>query len=407
MAKAENSKDTPRYDFDDIVIGSGLTGLLIAHNLRHQTGDQKRSVALFEKKEVLGGQYRKLESKASLFPSDLGASVKPENLELWQNFISQSLGEPVTYSDLQVQPKTYDHSNFKNFVGFGDQAFKTIDFFASFNSSNWSEPNLPVGDWVQSLTAGEKPVGQTLHEVTAVEKLVDTKGFKVIVNGGKEFLCERVFFTPAPTKLLDLAAHDTMSSKFVSRLAKSPTWLMASLHLAYKPEASNATSEKQHATVNDFESNDIYFLMNAKSEFEPALGRFFKGPNGELFSYWFTLISPELSEDNEHLGNAIRNIKKTLKRIFPEVSDATLAEKITISSEAFGEMDLKLKAPLEMPDWDGFYLTSHLLSNARGPLAHVDIAHQALQLAGVLEASPSQDAQTEPSDQAEQQEISP
>lgn len=352
------TSEKTHFDFDDIVIGSGLAGLLIAQNLKKQG----RKIALFEQKEAFGGQFRKIQTQAGPLPSSLGVFPKSERLETWQKFLAEALHTEIEFSDLELQPKTYENAQFKNFVGFGDQSFKSIEYLSAFNSSEWSTSELQPSDWIEILLTQEGFKAESLHEVTELSK--DESGFKVTVNGGKIYSCERVFFTPAPSKLLQLIGHEALAPKVTSRLAKAKAWTTASLHLAHTP--------------SEFDADALFFIMGSKTDFEPCLGRFFKGEESGVSSYWFTLISPEQAEDNEYLGNAIKNIKKGIKRLFPALSEAIRLEKITISPEAFGDLDLKLKSPLQLPGWEGLYLASHLMSDVHGPMAHVDIAEQCL-----------------------------
>lgn len=357
------SKST-HYDFDAIVVGSGLTGLLITRQLR----SRGYNVALFEQKESLGGQYRKIETQKGELPSSLNVFSQHPESESWARFLTESLGEEVRFQPFQLQPKTYENAQIKNFVGFGDQNFKTINFLADYNTTEWLKTESAPSEWIEKLLHSKiegSPVGQSLHEVTAIERF--EKGYKVTVNGGKTYACRQVFFTPAPSRILPLVPHESLPNKFVTRLAKAHAWTKASLHLAHNQ--------------NEYDDSALYFLLGSKPDFEPCLGRFFKSDSetGEqLTSYWFTLISPEQSEDNEYLGNSIKNIKKFLKRVFPELAESIVNEKITISLEAFGDLDLNLKNSSHPPGWENFFFANHLLSGVRGPLGHVEMARRCL-----------------------------
>lgn len=356
--------DKTHFDFDDIVVGSGLAGLMIAHQLR-KAG---RKVALFEQKESFGGQFRKIQTQAGDLPSSLCIFPRSENFEDWQSFLVQTLNSDVQFENLELQPKTYENAQFKNFVGFGDQNFKSIEYLSAFNRSEWMTSDLSAAEWIELLLTQEGFKAESLHEVTEIKK--GESGFKVTVNGGKDYSSEKVYFTPAPSKLLTLIGQENLPGKISTRLAKAKAWTTASLHLAH--------------TAADFEENSLYFILGSKNDFEPSLGRFFKGEEAGVYSYWFTLIAPEQAEDNEYLGNAIKNIKKGIKRLFPELSEAIRHEKITISPEAFGDIDLKLKTPFQIPEWEGLFLASHLMSSVHGPMGHVDVAQQILKEAGYL-----------------------
>src|SRR5437868_2220951 len=113
MAQMKASK---AQEFDSIVIGGGLSGLIIAQQLE-ATG---RKVALIDAFDVLGGNCRSYNS--AIGPADHGLKFFPATAEARQNleWLETVLGESIGIEEVEAPPVTYDSGRFEPFVGFGD-----------------------------------------------------------------------------------------------------------------------------------------------------------------------------------------------------------------------------------------------------------------------------------------------
>src|SRR5882757_7032140 len=99
-----------------VIIGSGLTGLFLAHRL-HRGGHK---VTLLEARESLGGRYRR--------PSQINPYTSPgldlipaskEHLELLE-WLKNLAPIPFTYEVKEHRPQIFDEGKWRPFAGFGE-----------------------------------------------------------------------------------------------------------------------------------------------------------------------------------------------------------------------------------------------------------------------------------------------
>ena len=99
------------------------------------------------------------------------------------------------------------------------------------------------------------------------------------------------------------------------------------------------------------DSKDLHILKGNKTE--PCLGQFSEQVNvlGETqyFSQWLTFVPADFAEDEELSGQAFRDIKKQIKRAYPEALEMTEFERLYIEPVAAMDVtgvitDGKLKA---------------------------------------------------------------
>ena len=80
------------------------------------------------------------------------------------------------------------------------------------------------------------------------------------------------------------------------------------------------------------------------------------------------MVDSDREEDLEHIGDCVRFIKRTLKRVWPDLVEAARSEKIRIRPQAYGHLDLKLKSGA-FPELPNLLLADSRLSSLKGELA--------------------------------------
>ncbi|MCB0361785.1 MAG: hypothetical protein KDD35_03650, partial [Bdellovibrionales bacterium] len=102
----------------------------------------------------------------------------------------------------------------------------------------------------------------------------------------------------------------------------------------------------------------MHFLYGSKDEFDPTLGLFFPQEKGtpQQSSLWMGLLSSDLAEDSEAIANLLREMKKQIKRIYPNLLEEIIAEKLVISEFSHGIVDLGLKEAGILPEQKALFL---------------------------------------------------
>lgn len=332
---------------DTIVIGSGLTGLLLTHRL-HQAG---KNVALLEARETLGGRYR----RQSLYSSP-GLDFFPatnENIELLE-WLKSLAPLPIQFEVQEHRPQLYDEGRWRPFAGFGEVDFQSVTELSHFSHTHeiFIEPGLE--QFVRVLVEQLPVVGEIRHEVTSL-KVQDGKISEVIVNGDKSLKAGDVIFTGHPGFLNNLIDGEGLQAKSRTRLAKMQPWTAVTLELTHTPPLADDPS--------------IRIFTHSAKEFEPVVGRVIAER-----SKWMTLVPAEREAEHEFIGQCIRHIKRQLKRAWPLAMEGNMEEKIFVQSNAYGQQTLKAKEPFKLPEISNLWLANHILASRAGEIGALEAA---------------------------------
>ncbi|MBX3020385.1 MAG: NAD(P)-binding protein [Bdellovibrionales bacterium] len=328
--------------YDTLVLGGGLSGLLITHRL-HSAGQR---VALIEARETLGGSSRR-QSTVDFFP----ATQDSLDLLEWTRSVSPL---PLHLDVREHRPQLFDEGKWRNFSGFGETHFSSVDQLMHFSHTHEVHVEPALEQLVRSLSEQLPVAANTRSEITSI-KIADGRVSEVVINGDKSLTAEQVIFTAHPALLNDLIEGEGLPAKHRTRFAKMQGW-------------TSVTLELQNATPLAEDSAIRMFSHNAK-EFEPVVGRV----NGTQ-SLWMTLVPAEREGEHEFIGQCIRHIKRQLKRAWPEALDGQKEEKIYVQSNAYGQYALKTKDPLRLPEIQNLYLANHILGTSPGALGSLETA---------------------------------
>ena len=353
---------------DDLIVGSGATGLLIAAHLKKRG----RKVLVLEQREEIGGQFKPAFS-AQGTELATGFGILPSNspVELWTRWLS-SLALSLPTLEVELAIKTFGQGDFKTFSGFGTDGFQSIDALSRLNSSNWLGLKGHFSQLISKINKEFQLDIQKLHPVTRIQ-MRENQGYIASTDRDQHFECENLFFTGSPKDFPELLAPE-FKIKGLHRFGKIDGFAQLSLQL----------SHSQHSSQSD---KEIYFLYGSSTQFEPVVGRFFSDSwdfeaRSETerrphcwTSYWIQLIPWEQSLDTEFVGQSVKYMKKQIKRAFPELDQNLLFEKITLSPS--GSIIWPPKT-LESVQWPkGLHLATHLQSSYFGEASYLDIAYQA------------------------------
>ena len=272
--------------YDTLVIGGGLSGLLIAHKL-HSSGQK---VKVFEASEKLGGRF--FRGFLPFLPND----ADQQTCVQWLN----SLGFQLEFSEAPHRPQIFEDGSFQDLAGFGDTPISGADFYLPLLSTTECRMTPSLQQEYHRLLAQLPFEHQTLAELTQLTKTGDDLNVATI-NDEHQFGFKNLIFTPAPQKVLQVLPQDILALKSIGRLSKQEYW--ASLNVQY-----------DHETVIQAPEG-VLFLTSQGQDLDVVAGRVFE--QGRK-SQWMTLIPMETLEDTEKITQILRAIRRQIKRPYPE-----------------------------------------------------------------------------------------
>ena len=363
MAQSKTPKTT---DFDSVVVGAGLEGLIVAHQLE-STG---RKVALIEGSDVLGGGSRP--SDTPLGPIDLGLKFFPESPETDEtlDWLEQVLGEKIERELVDAPPLNYDDGRFKPFVGFGDQKISTSHEVAAYAKGRYYRLSSTPKDWVPKLI--ETFTGTLMTQSIATKFQVDDEFvIEILVNGSKRISGREILFCATPHQLTRLLPDTHVPAKLRTKLLKGEFWTSVNLDLIHRGQVS--------------ESQAIHVLKGANEE--PSVGLFhppaklLSGPNaGEVaqLSQWMTFVPRDSTDEAEFVASALKQIKRQMKRAYETSLDTLIKERIVVNPTSHGDWVGALNAEGRWPKIQNLWVVSGFLDSARNTVGSLRQARRTL-----------------------------
>ena len=317
-----------RRQAEYVVVGAGLSGLMCATSL-HRIG---HDVVLFEASDLVGGLCR----GAHLGGQTLSYGLKlfPYSLELQRGLqlLESLLGRAVIAGTTSKPPVTFHKAGFQPFVGFGEDAPPFVDEISEYLKAEQIEVLSSPQDWIAWLQA---ELGDRLHFGNAVQKVEigadDTR--RLVFENGQHFGFTNLILAIPPERVPILLPEGLMATKAIQKLANSKTWTSLSLDLVHSHHVSDrteahllmGTGESAHACVGGFR--------------EPTL----IDQTPRQISQWLTFIAPEQGIDTEYIGQVFREMKRQIKRAYPQALEKLVSERILVAETSHAQVDLKLE----------------------------------------------------------------
>jgi hypothetical protein len=344
---------TPKaQEFDTLVIGAGLSGLIVANAL-DATG---RNVALVEAADHIGGASRMGSTQAGSI--DHGLKLIPESQAAHEaiDWLETVLGEKVDRSIVEAAPVNYDDGKFKPYVGFGDTVVTTSSEVEAYAINRRLLLSSTPKDWVVKL--GELFSG-TLLTQSQVTKMAIEDGFVIesLLNGAKRISAREVVFAGAPNTLIPVLPEGALAPRIRQKLLRGDFWTSVNLDLVHP------------SPVTD--SHSVHVLKGANEE--PTVGVFHeprRTEDGRLLqvSQWFTLIPRDQIDEEELVAGALKQIKRQIKRAYEAALEGLVQERILVSSASHGSLKGAFDAPGRLPKIANLWLTSSFFSEERNTL---------------------------------------
>lgn len=359
---------TSKETFDVAVIGGGLSGLLISTAL-HKEG---LKVALLDSSDFLGGVSKAIQSKFGVLNN--GIRFLPDSPLAHQSleFLSSVLGEKVQAESAEIPPVTYENSEIRPFVGFGEKSPADVDEISYFLNSHRLETNSEPHEWVRILT-DLAPNSRFLR--SWVTRLVVENGHvaHAIINGDKTLHAHHFVFTGRLKDLSLLLADEFIPARTKQKLAKGPHWTALCLDIFH---ADTVTDSKAIHILNGTTDDD----------FGPCVGQFLPTSENKdqspQVSQWLTLLDEEATEDSELVAGALKKIKRQIKRAYPQALENIKQERIVVNPAFSLAADLaKLNANQSWPGLPNLWIgtgQAHTQRNLLGTLLQSALTTEAL-----------------------------
>jgi hypothetical protein len=336
--------------FDYVVIGSGLTGLSIASRLSQET----EKVLLVDAAEVAGGWLRK---------PHLAAMPAIPAAQKGLLFLEDLTGIKITGDITENPPITFEDGGFKNFMGFGEKTPEFYEEMAYYCSTEYYSLKAPPAIWIEKLLENFKG---TFAPRSIVTKFVveNSKIQHVLVNGTKKIQAHNFIYCGDVKSLNRLIPSDFISNKTQTKISKTKTWTRATLQIDH--EASVTENPAFHILIG-----------TSQEEIVTCIGKF----DGSV-STWMTFVPDEEAEDAEIIGQALKKIKRQIKRAYPDsLNDKTL-EIISVQPNFGGHFDLKLNANQSWPELENLWIGSSTVQNSRNILGALNQSQLVLSALG-------------------------
>lgn len=317
-------KKTSQKQFDFVIYGATLEGLLTGYYL-HQKGFK---TLVLEASDKAGKFFSSIENSKTSIHSLFTAPLYDENTVRFFNWIKNHFAfDNLEISKKSLPPTTFEKGHFEPFVGFGENAPKEVDFLQDFLFADRLESSPLVNDWIKAIATSGLEIRYNSN-LTAVN-VVDGKISDITINDKDSLIPENFIFAENPVDLIEFFENETTGAQFVNakalaRLSKGTFWSTLQLSLAH------------NAPVTDKE--EIHVLYGTQKNPVVSIGRF----QGKT-SQWISFISSDAQDINEEGVQTLKEMKRQIKRAYPEALDNLEFEKIALWPKTHGYIELKSK----------------------------------------------------------------
>ncbi len=344
---------TPKaQEFDTLVIGAGLSGL-IAANVLEASG---RNVALLEALETTGGASRAGQTAAG--PVDHGLKIFPDTAEAHAalDWLETVLGEKIERTVIEAAPLNYDDGKFKPYVGFGNETVASSAEVEAYALTRRLKLSSTPMDWTKKLT--EQFTGKLFLQSYATRMIIED-GFVIetIVNGSKRITAREVIFAGSPQLIPTLVGDAAIPPRVRQKLVKGDFWTSVNLDIVHPQPVTD--------------SEAVHILKGANEE--PTIGAFHPpvqtedGRNLQV-SQWLTLIPREEIDEEELVAGALKQIKRQLKRAYESASEGVVQERILVIPSSHGSLNGSFETPGHLPKITNLWMTSAIFASERNTL---------------------------------------
>ena len=316
--------------------------------------------------------------------------LKENPPNLWFQLMSktplaeQLLGwfQTTTELSLQLQPfnestKTLERGLLIPFSGFGEQSFSSMPFYEGLENHEFLSLKTPLDEVSAEMQSRLTP---NIFQQVALTALQVEQGRVItaqLSNGAKvhaDIFISCDLLTPSCLDTMDLKKDRVKS--LLQQINLTQTWTTVSLLL-------------NHEESFEDRERGLHLFTDPTSRFEPCLGQFLSTPRRPNGSLWRTLVLCD-PEDHQQLAAAIKNLKKQIKKAYPDIFTREYTEKMIIQPLQEGSLEETSRDFVNFScDFDGpenFHLCHPLFNPHHGFLSELFACQKTLEQV-VAEAS--------------------
>lgn len=356
-----------KKNFDYVIVGGGMSGCLMAKALS-RLGNP--SIALIEASSSIGpwnasNPYGIGSDEIAFLPSD---NASERALE----FVESLLGHSIERQLIGQAPLTVEKGQLQPFFGFGEKVPAEVDELMPYLAPERIEANPHPSRWFSLLRETLPAEVFTRSQVTKIE-VEQGRAKSVTVNGDQRIEGQCFILCVPPTEISKLLPATAVDPKISQKLAKSKLWTSVSLDLVHEkamgPEGT------------------MHIIQGGESSV--CLGQFRQTHTGHHISQWMSFISGE-EFDEEATASALRELKRLIKKAYPEALEKNQLERIVVRPNSHGTVSLKLEEDFSLPGVENLWLCSSLLraeKNLLGSILQVQRVANSIQrvISNVLE----------------------
>lgn len=313
--------------FDFIVYGATLEGLLIAEYLKNNG----LKIAVLESSQ-----------KPQLGQWDLYKALDTENMAEINNILEVF---NLRSEKSEIPCLTFEKGHFEPFVGFGEIAPTYSDLFKPFLSGSKLTIQNNASDLLTRFKDLDIRFGLTLTNIEFEASSIKN----ITLNDNHVYTAENFIFAVNPAEYIDLLDTTVVSQKTLQKIGRAEFMSSLVLTLTHKP-------------TND-QINTNYMLYGTTKDPVISVGHF-----KETESNWITFISPESTDINEAGVQALKEMKRQIKRALPNLFSNVEFEKIALFQASHGYIDLKSDASYKLDNIKNLCICSHFLIAGANPV---------------------------------------
>jgi hypothetical protein len=348
--------------FDIIIVGAGLSGLLLARKAKALG----KSFAIIEAQNEYGGFHHPThQSSDSQIDNSLHFLPGSEENQNLITQLSSQFGLALEFEIRDSQVLTFEDGELTQFTGFGKL---TPEFFEELTPFLQPKELVLNKSWTSIVHELADHLRESLFLNHLASELVieDHTAVGVILNGSHFWRAGTVVFSGGVSELQTFLPQSFLNARFKNHLKRPKLWTLIAVDFYHNQAVSG--------------QSDLHILNgNTQDDIGPCVGRFFNLTNGTQVSQWLSFASDEDADESENIGAIIKKIKRQIKRAYPQAFEGTVSEKIVVipSGAGFFE-DVQIRNGVKLKDLKGFYINSSHLSAQKGVLKALD---QALKVA--------------------------
>ena len=317
------AKKHTAHEFDTIIIGGGLSGLLFAAKFLNSS----KKVALIDAGEDLGGHSKSFTTEFGDVDCELKFLPATSTSEAAVRWLEGCLEESIGAHLSELGPQSFDAGKLKPFLGFGDNAAMSCHEVNYYANPNFFTFEKTPKDWVQILK--NKISDHKNIEIISKAKVTslicqDHRVTGLIINAHQTLTADDFIWAAPVHTLASMLNEDNLPLRQKQKLAKTAFFASIHLDLIFSKKVS--------------ELNEMLILQGANEE--PLVGRFSNLSDSKQLSQWICLIPNQEADNEEQVASILKYMKRQITRVYEGIMDFKIYERISLNNNTHGKLSL-------------------------------------------------------------------